>query len=122
MDLSMIEVRTSRVRLLGNGQDRGRGKGAFAEVSHSSAWGGEAGPGEKIPRTVTRVERYPEAPGVWLGTSGFAVERAAAPRGFVLREMGECVPPNRHPLCPCFLPRRGEGKEQNGIFLGGKYI
>ena len=77
---------------------------------------------ENIPRTVTKVERYPEVPGLRLGASGFAVERAAAPRGFVLREMGECVPPNRHPLCPCFLPRRGEGKEQNGIFLGGKYI
>ena len=49
---------------------------------------------EKIPRTVTKVERYPEVPGLRLGASGFAVECAAAPRGFVLREMGECVPPN----------------------------
>ena len=49
---------------------------------------------EKIPRTVTKVERYPEVPGLRLGASGFAVGRAAAHRGFVLREMGECVPPN----------------------------
>ena len=64
---------------------------------------------EKIPRTVTKVERYPEVPGLRLGASGFAVGRAAAHRGFVLREMGECVPPNQHPLYPCFLPRRGKG-------------
>ncbi len=47
---------------------------------------------ENIPRTVTRVERYPEVPGVRLGASGFAVERAAAHRGFILRERG-CVAP-----------------------------
>lgn len=45
---------------------------------------------ENIPRTVTRVERYPEVPGGQLGASGFAVERAAAHRGFILRERG-CV-------------------------------
>ena len=45
---------------------------------------------ENIPRTVTRVERYPEVPGPRLGASGFAVERAAAHRGFILRERG-CV-------------------------------
>lgn len=30
---------------------------------------------EKIPRTVTKVERYPEVPGLRLGASGFAVGR-----------------------------------------------
>lgn len=64
---------------------------------------------ENIPRTVTKVERYPEVPGLRLGASGFAVGRAAAHRGFVLREMGECVPPNQHPLCPCILPGGGKG-------------
>ena len=47
---------------------------------------------ENIPRTVTRVERYPEVPGSKLGASGFAVERAAAHRGFILRKRG-CVRP-----------------------------
>ena len=47
---------------------------------------------EKISRTVTKVERYPEVPGLRLGASGFAVGRAAAHRGFVLREWGSVCP------------------------------
>ncbi len=50
---------------------------------------------ENIPRTVTRVERYPEVPGGQLGASGFAVERAAAHHGFVLRGRGCVWPQNK---------------------------
>ena len=69
---------------------------------------------EKILRTVTKVERYPEVPGLRLGASGFAVGRAAAHRGFVLRERGLCAP-NRHPLYPDFSPGGGD-EDKAGFF------
>ena len=47
---------------------------------------------ENILRTVTRVERYPEVPGVRLGASGFAVGRVLRTRGFVLRGRGNVCP------------------------------
>ena len=70
---------------------RFRGRGAAAEGKRACL-GPYPGPWEKIPRTVTRVERYPEVPGLRLGASGFAVGRVLRTRGFVLRGRGNVCP------------------------------
>lgn len=72
---------------------------------------------EKIPRTVTKVERYLEVPGLRLGASGFAVGRATAHRGFVLREWGSVCPQIDTRSVPVFSPLRGrEQRHRAGFF------
>ena len=47
---------------------------------------------ENIPRTVTKVERYPEVPGPRLGASGFAVGRVLRTAVLFCADGGLCAP------------------------------